>query len=202
MVRNSFFDAMVASGATVAAVEAFSASTRYAEKCVAFVMKATRGGEVQPTTAEWWGATVTDENGARAMLVAEIVAKTGCKRDTAVNTINGMIRFANAEREAGNKSIPAFIVPEQPKVDTPDAVRKREARAAKSPEEVKAQAALDAAKAARKAKDAELKAKLSAARDKVKKALTAITDLEHLAAIYEATRTPPAPRKRAPRKAK
>ena len=178
-------------GLPSATVEVFQSSAAYRTKLAVWVRAITNDGESQPTPYEYWG-----ENGIRAVVIAALTGKFGIKPESAERTIRRWQDDAKAFREEDQSSMPLLLVPDRLKADTPEAERKRAARSAKSPEEVKAQAALDKAKADRKARDAEHKAKLTAARDKIRKAIKNVTDLEHLAAIYEATRTPPAPRKR------
>ena len=174
-------------GLPSATVEVFQSSSAYRIKLAAWVRAITNDGASQPTPYEYWG-----ENGIRAVVIAALTGKFGIKHESAERTIRRWQDDAKMYREEDQSSMPLLLVPERLKADTPEAKRKRETRAAKSPEELEAQATLDAAKTARKQREKDHKAKLSAARDKIREAVKGITDLDHLAAIYEATRTPPA----------
>jgi hypothetical protein len=153
----------------------------YDDKVIAWAKALTNDGKRTISAADWHGA-----NGDLAMMITAIVVGRKVKDDSAKKTIKRAIECIAKIREAAPGRCPPFVPPAKPAAATPDAERMRAKRSNVSPEEAKAKAAHDAARAKRVAAEAEERARIRSARDACAGKLRLIEDPKILARIEAA----------------
>jgi signal transduction histidine kinase len=154
------------------------AYVNYDVKVIAWAKALTNDGKRTITAADWHGA-----DGALAMMITAIVAGRKVKDESAKKTIKRAIERIAEIRETAPDRCPPFVPPAKPAATTPEAERKRAARANVSPEEQKAKATLEAIRAKRKETEAEERERVRSARDACTSKIRLIGDAKILARI-------------------